>query len=195
MASTAIHIAVAQEWAKKHKVKNLDDFVFGAVAPDLFDKLYGNKNTHYSNLKAGLTLKEYYCNKVNLNSYVKNNNITSDFDKGYFLHLVVDYFFYNKFIDLNYVEKVGTQFKNELYDTYDAVEYFVNVKYKVNYNNFHKEMEYYKNKYEKSLPMKVENQIFKNEEIFDFIDNMAKLDLDKIYNDIKNKSVVKEEVC
>ena len=195
MASTAIHIAIAQEWAKKHKVNNIDDFVFGAVAPDLFDKLYENKNAHYGNLKAGLTLKEYYCKKVNLSSYVEQNEIVSDFNKGYFLHLVVDHFFYTQFIDLDYVEKADNKFKSELYDTYDAVEYFVNVKYNVNYNNSHKEMEYYKNKHEKSLPMKVENQIFTNQEIFDFIDKMAELDLEKIFSDIKNKSVVKEEVC
>ena len=43
--------------------------------------------------------------------------------------------------------------------------------------------------------MKVDKQIFTNQEIFDFIDKMAELDLEKIFSDIKNKSVVKEEVC
>ena len=47
------------------------------------------KETHYSeNGGAGVNLKEF----------LKHNSISTAYMQGYFLHLVVDYLFYNEYI-------------------------------------------------------------------------------------------------
>lgn len=190
MANLTVHIAVAQEWAKAHNIVASDDFIYGAVAPDLLsivDKKDGN--FHYGHNFNSKSLKEYYLNKVDLGYYVCCNGITTDYDLGYFLHLVTDYYFYIKFLNLNDIDKYGDNFKSMLFETYDATLPFVNNFYKVNYDNSHPQLKYVKDKYENAEVGDYKFVLYDNEKIKNFIDEIAHIDLFKLYEEISKTQV------
>ena len=70
MPGYIIHIAVAKEYAKKHKIKNVDDFIKGSIAPDFTND---KSTTHYGKSPA----------YTNLGNYLKENTILTDYDKGF----------------------------------------------------------------------------------------------------------------
>lgn len=43
MAGYVIHLAIGQEYAKRNKINNLEEFLKGCIAPDMQDK----KFSHY----------------------------------------------------------------------------------------------------------------------------------------------------
>mgnify|MGYP005788509345 FL=1 len=122
MPGYVIHIAIAQEYLKKHlKKEEKEEFINGVIAPDL-TKI--KSETHYGKSPA----------YTNLLEFLKNKKIDNSFNKGYFLHLVTDYLFYNYYL---------TSFsKPEIYDDYDMTNEFLISKYDV------------------TLPKKIENQVF-----------------------------------
>ena len=110
MPGFVVHIAIAQEYLKKHKKVFSQDFILGVIEPDFStDK----SKSHYGKSPA----------YTNLGTFLKSNKIESDFDQGYFLHLVTDYLFYN-----HYVENFK---KPQIYDDYDFTNEFLIKKYNV----------------------------------------------------------------
>lgn len=102
MAGYVIHLAVGEEFLRMYpnEIKNYNDFIDGIIYPDLVnDKAL----THYGPKSS----------QVHLDEFFKNSDINNDFNKGYFLHLVTDYLFYNKFL------KVFS--KKDIYDDYDSL--------------------------------------------------------------------------
>ena len=57
-----------------------------------------------------------------MRNYLIKNDIKSDYDKGYFLHLVTDYLFYNKLLECT---------SKEIYNDYDILNKFLIEEYKV----------------------------------------------------------------
>lgn len=110
MPGYVIHIAVAQEYLKKHNMKYSKDFIKGSVAPD-FTK--DKSKTHYGKSPAYTSLK----------NFLLENNIDTDYNQGYFLHLVTDYLFYNK-----YMERIK---KPQIYIDYDCTNKDLIEKYNV----------------------------------------------------------------
>lgn len=110
MPSFTIHIIIANEYYKKNKkeIKNYKEFIDGTIAPDLCtDKI----TSHYE-----------MCNKCNTNInfalFFRDSRVdmSSDFWKGYFLHLVTDHLFYNYYFKQEYNNAID---KNEsLYEDY-----------------------------------------------------------------------------
>lgn len=100
MPGYIMHLAIAQEYLKKHNKKYSQDFILGSLEPDFTTV---KSETHYGKSPAYTNLKEY----------LKNNKINTDFDQGYFLHLVADYLFYNYY--LNELRKP------QIYDDYDIL--------------------------------------------------------------------------
>ena len=98
MPGYVVHIAIAQEYLKKHNMKYSKDFIMGSVAPDFTND---KSKTHYGKSPA----------YTNLKNFLLKNNIDTDYKKGLFLHLVTDYLFYNK-----YITKVE---KPQIYNDYD----------------------------------------------------------------------------
>ena len=110
MPGYVVHIAIAQEYLKKHNKNYSQDFVLGSIAPDFeSDK----SKSHYGKSPA----------YTSLSNFLKTNIPTSDFEQGYFLHLVTDYLFYNY-----YVENFR---KPQIYDDYDFTNDFLIKKYDV----------------------------------------------------------------
>ena len=88
MAGYVIHLAVAEEYLKKHKERQeeYNEFINGVIFPDsIKDKL----TTHYGE-KSSVS---------NLYEFLKVNKIETSFKRGYFLHILTDYLFYNKYVD------------------------------------------------------------------------------------------------
>lgn len=156
MPGHVIHIAVAKEYLRKHKkAENEEQFIEGVISPDLTDD---KSKTHYGP----------YSSKTNLKEFLKENNIDTSFKRGYFLHLVTDYLFYNKYLDI--CTKV-------IYHDYDVTNRELIQKYNV------------------QIPEKIKDEVFFNdgepkllskELIIKFINEVSKLDLDKIEEEIKN---------
>lgn len=113
MPGFVIHIATANEYIRKHKneIKNKEEFIQGCIYPDMTTK-EGKKQTHFGKSSAGTVLR----------NFLKEVNIDTDYNKGYFLHLVTDYIFYNKI--LPYTSK-------EIYNDYDILNKYLMHKYNV----------------------------------------------------------------
>lgn len=158
MAGYIIHLAVGEEYLKNHpnEIKDKNSFFSGIISPDgVKDKTI----THYGPSSS----------KVNLKNYLEHNNIKTDYDKGYFLHLITDYLFYNKFI------KVLS--KKILHEDYDYL------------NKDLKEL------FNVEIPSKIENRIYYKEGIpkildlnstITFIKNTAKYNLNDIKTSVLN---------
>ena len=110
MPGFVVHIAIAQEYLRKHKKVFSENFILGSIEPDFTtDK----SKTHYGKSPAYVSLKKY----------LENNKVNTDFDRGYFLHLVTDYLFYNY-----YVKEIK---KPQIYDDYDFTNKALIEKYNV----------------------------------------------------------------
>ena len=158
MAGYVLHLAIGEEFIRLHpnEVKDYDAFIEGIIAPDgVADKSL----THYGPRSS----------MVNLKSFFEERDIKKDFDKGYFLHLVTDYLFYNKFL-----EKFSKKGIHEEYDVINA------------------ELE---NEFKVKIPKKIKDRVFYKEgktEILDlqniikFIKDVAKYDLEGIKTAVIN---------
>lgn len=110
MPGYVVHLAIAQEYLKKHKVNYSEDFIKGSIYPDFTSD---KSKSHYGTSPA----------YTSLNEFLKSNTIDTDFDKGRFLHLVTDYLFYNHYLDR--LEKP------QIYNDYDYTNQFLMEKYNV----------------------------------------------------------------
>lgn len=102
MAGYVIHLAVGEEYLKIHpnEINNYDEFIDGIIYPD---SVTDKSLTHYGPKSS----------QVNLRNFFSDRDIDNDFNKGYFIHLVTDYLFYNKFL------KVFS--KKYIYNDYDIL--------------------------------------------------------------------------
>lgn len=112
MPGFVIHIAVAEEYIRKHndEIKDEKELITGVLAPDLISKINKNvskSDTHYG--KWGGRDIKIDLHKFLLDSKVDMNN---DYWKGYFLHLLTDKEFY-----LNYFKEETKRLWNNN-DTY-----------------------------------------------------------------------------
>ena len=124
MPGYVIHLAIAQEYLRKHNKKKSEDFILGSIEPDFTtDKA----KTHYGKSPAYTNLKEY----------LENNKIDDDFKQGYFLHLVTDYLFYNYY--LNEIRKP------QIYEDYDVTNKNLIEKYKIDLPEKVKDKIFFKN--------------------------------------------------
>lgn len=101
MAGYVIHLAVAEAYIKKHPqdIQDYNNFIKGVIAPD---NVSDKSITHYGEKSS----------KANLKNFLEKNKINDDYYKGYFLHLVTDYLFYNKFLEY---------FSKDIYNDYDIL--------------------------------------------------------------------------
>ena len=153
MAGYVIHLAVGEEYLRIHPgdINDYNEFIEGIIYPD---SVTDKSLTHYGPKSS----------QVNLKKFFNDRDIEDDFNKGYFIHLVTDYLFYNKFL------KVFS--KKYIYTDYDILN---------------KELE---NKFQVKVPEKVKDKVFYKtgetkilnlEDTIEFIKSTAKHNL----NDIK----------
>lgn len=195
MANIAVHLAVAQEWAKKHNVENMDDFLWGSVAPDILGKLGDRYAAHYtdvSKFSSDDDLPSRLQPTEGVEEFVAENGVNSDYDKGYLLHLIVDNAYYGEFLKLERLSKFSDTYsgvKPYLYQTYDATLDFVNKKYGVIYENSHEEMSGIRQRYGECA-IDEEPTLYSCDELAEFIEKMSNLDLEEY---VKNLQFKEEE--
>lgn len=128
MPGFIIHIAIGERYINKHEkeIKNKNEFMNGIIAPDLdekMDQITNNKmETHYKMVSNNENhFKEFFQDK--------NVDINKDFWKGYFLHLLTDYYFYNNQFkeETNLITQNGDGF----YKDYDCLNYELIEKYNI----------------------------------------------------------------
>lgn len=155
MPGFVIHLSVANKYLETNNIENKHDFYEGIIAPDLTDD---KTKTHYGKGSS----------ETNLQEYLNENEIETSFDKGYFLHLITDYLFYNRYLK---------DFSKKIYDDYDILNKYLMEKYKV------------------ILPEKIKNYVFfkegelsllDRESIVEFIDNFSRIDLLEVKKEIQS---------
>lgn len=117
MASYAIHLAISELYLKKHSDENYEDFITGTIdVDDTEDRI----KSHYTGNTDKSNLKRFLTQKVLLDNYVKANSIQTSYDRGYFLHLLTDYYFYNGYFNEEWI--INTEYpefkRSEFYKIY-----------------------------------------------------------------------------
>lgn len=135
MPSVITHITIAKRFLEKHSnlIKNVQDFLDGNVLPDLAsDKAV----SHCGVRKEMLDIVKYNAEKVNPDKFVATHDMTSDLNKGQFLHLYVDNQYYNVFLG-EYLKRQtsGMQVSNDMYEVTCRDEVYLRVKYRVEYTD------------------------------------------------------------
>ena len=125
MASIVIHMCVASEINKQIKVKNYNEFLLGAIAPDISRVVGWSRDlSHFIDSKQNIY--------PDMNKFLEKygNKLDNDFILGYFVHLYTDYLWFKYFIrDIKYKGLItlrdGTKidydentFRKYLYDDY-----------------------------------------------------------------------------
>ena len=153
MPSFTIHLAVAKKYLEKHKEEDEIEFYNGVIEPDLKNK----ETSHFGK----------YSSCPDLNKYCKEVGLNSSYNRGYFLHLLTDDLFYNRFLQ---------QFSEKIYDDYDKINQALIEKYNL------------------KIPEKIKDKVkFKegNTQILDF-EKVCKF-IDTVGNiELKNYTIQKE---
>lgn len=159
MPGYVIHLAVGHEYLRKNKKEMSNDFLVGNIAPDLVSD---KSKSHYGKSPA----------YTNLNNFLENNEIKTDYDLGIFLHLITDYLFYNKYLD-----KLE---KPQIYKDYDCTNKEIINKYNVKVIDEVKDKIFFK----EGTP-----KVFTLELIYKLIDEVSSLDLRRVIEEIKKNDV------
>ena len=129
MPSFNIHLAVAKRYLDKHNdVKDTKAFYKGSIAPDFVDD---KSISHYTaKRRESINYSTFLLKKVILNDYLKDNDVTNDYEKGVFLHLVADKIFFSNFFDIDMLNNCITEdFLKNLYYSYDLLNDYLNDNY------------------------------------------------------------------
>ena len=160
MAGYVIHLAVAEEYKKNYPsdIDNYEKFINGIKYPD---SVKDKSLTHFGPKSS----------KVNLKAFFTEKDILDSFNKGYFLHLVTDYLFYNKYLEL---------FSKEIYNDYDILNNNLVKRYNIKITEDIKDKVFFK---------EGKTKILKESEVIKFIESTAKYRLE----DIKEKVLSNDE--
>lgn len=159
MPGYVIHLAVGKVYSQNNKIDDLENFQKGIIAPDMEED---KAKSHYGP----------YSSSPGLDKFINEKCIEDSFNEGYFLHLLTDYYFYNKFLD---------EWKPGIYDDYDKLNEEIIKKYGI------------------ELPEQIKDKInFKDgeltildeEKIYKFIDTVGKVNIrDTITKKEKNTKI------
>ena len=187
MPGFTIHLAIANEYAKKNKekVKNMNEFLEGTIAPDyifLTNQDISKNITHYGKWGDWTTNdQEIYFDKFLEDKKV---DLQTDYWKGYFLHLLADYYFGKKYF---YEEmKKAKENNDKFYNDYDCTNKELIEKYNIKIIDKIK-------KYMSCIEEKP--KYLKIDKVNKFIENMANLNLEEQVDIIKKygtKQLVKK---
>lgn len=155
MPGYVIHLSVAEEYLKKHdKNENYLEFIEGVIFPD---SVTDKSLTHYGPSSS----------QVNLYNFLKEHELNDSFTRGYFLHLLTDYLFYNKYINF---------FSKDIYNDYDILNKKLIKKYDVKLPDKVKKYVFFKEN--------MELKILSYSLIETFIKDVSDMNMDKLVIEI-----------
>ncbi|MCM1404486.1 MAG: hypothetical protein NC133_03240 [Prevotella sp.] len=134
MPSQMTHLAVAKRYLAKHgkTIRDVQSFLDGNVLPDL--------NPNKAESHCGIRTEKYDVvklnrEKVNPEKFAATHDLHDDLNKGIYLHLYVDYQYYNVFL-LDYFKKVvDDQESVDMYETTRRDDAYLVKKYGVAYHD------------------------------------------------------------
>ena len=167
MPGFIIHIAVGKQYLNKHKgqIKDTKEFMKGIIAPDL--------NSEMTEVEKDKSKSHYgvwnYCNAItNIDKFLIDPkvDIKNDYWKGYFMHLLTDFYFYN--IDFYDEYQQMIKDKNKFYYDYDCLNGPLRKQYSINPDKIQSLSVYMNILEEKPKYLKLEKVIKFIEKISDF---------------------------
>lgn len=160
MPGYVIHLAVAEEYLKKNtdKKEDYNKFIEGVIAPD---DVEDKSLTHYGKTSS----------KTNLYEYLKENKVNTSYDRGYFLHLLTDYLFYNKYLEY---------FSKDIYNDYDILNSYLIPKYNIKIPEKVKNRASFKKGATKILSEKLVDKIINEISDYDIDDTIMQIKEDPI---------------
>lgn len=180
MPAFTIHIAIAEEYMKKHEreIQSTEQFLKGTIAPDWDEHakqaIKNKSKSHYGKW-------DEVSNIIDITKFLEDETVdlNQDYWKGYLLHLVTDHYFAN-IVFKTELEQIQNNQDNFYYDYYCLNEQIIQ-RYKIPILD---ELEQYMN------PIEGKPKYLKIEKVIRFIEEMSSINLEKV---IKKKQMNKEE--
>lgn len=177
MACLSLHLAIAKNYLKQQKNLNYEEVIKGTLYPDAASD---NDKTHYTEKNRGNDNVSHVRGKVNLYAFLEEHPKLTDFEFGWFLHLVTDYLFFQECFTTEYLlSKSYEEFCKELYHAYDCVNLYMEEKYNITKEDFKD----YPSEYYPGIPY--EDCILPKEMVDNFIKRVSSIDLEKYIVKIK----------
>ncbi len=190
MASFSMHLAIAKLYLKDHPEENEEKFIEGTLEPDMVPSIEKGR-THYG-------LHAAWSNPA---KYLQENDkkIENSHKRGYFLHLVTDYLFYHKLIDIDKIldkskmEKVLNGNTTDVLAKQSLDEWVKNQRNDFSVLEEEIEERYQLKEYINKLPDKVkrvmtcingELKVFDRDSLFEFLEDISQIDLDKMTEEL-----------
>ena len=184
MASLMIHLIIADKYCKRNSKVDSFEFIHGSIAPDI---LNNKRSSHYvEDIDTPNTYTEAVAGGVGLVKFCKVNAMLGDYVKGYFMHLLTDYIFYEQYLTklkkYKLIENGDYYYvKNIMYDEFDRLNDYLTQKYSdIDTEILPPEAR----KVTKLIP-----DIIAADEVEKVMDYCASLDLDKLYEKIRNNNL------
>lgn len=181
MPGFQIHIAIGKRYLNKHTdIKEEEKFLNGIIAPDFVED---KTKSHYTKKAPKDNLKEYLKSKVDLDAFLRENKVETDYEKGIFLHLLTDKLFFTEFFSDNYLNNVEYKtFCKDLYTSYDDTNKYIEEKYNIQFNKsiqkkIRENIQY--SKKEKKMNDEKGVNILPIEELDKFIEYVSSIDIEK----------------
>lgn len=188
MPGIHIHLAIAKEYLKRHpEIKNEELFYEGNVAPDFSED---KKKSHYTVPTSKENLIEYLKNKVHIYPFLKKTTLDTDYKKGLFLHLITDKLFFTEFLDKQYLSKnTYSNYINDLYYSYELSNPTIIKHYQLSMEKWNNRIEENIEKMKKirGIVEKKKTNILNIDDLNQFIEQMASLNLEKEVEKYKNQ--------
>jgi len=129
MPSHQIHLAIAKRYIEKHEVEDKEAFIEGSIAPDFVKP---KEISHYTIPTSKEDLLEHLKAKVDINRFLKENKIETDYDKGVLLHLITDKIFFTEFFSEEFLKSTNYhEFTEDLYTSYGKMNGYLEEKYHI----------------------------------------------------------------
>ena len=177
MASSTIHLAVAKTYLKQHPNLNQEKVLAGTLYTD---SIKDKERLHYSEKDRGPNLVTLLKTKVNLYRFLLDHEHRTDFEEGWFLHLVTDYLFFEECFTKEYLSSHRfPEFHKDLYDAYDCLSQYITEKYHLTKEDY----QAYPNLYFPTHPY--QPCLFTKEQIDAFIARVASISLEDYSKKVK----------
>ncbi len=129
MPSHQIHLAIAKKYIEKHEVEDKEAFIEGSIAPDFVKP---KEISHYTIPSSKEDLYEHLKAKVDLNRFLRENEIKTDYDKAVLLHLMTDRIFFTEFFSEEFLKHTNYhEFTEDLYTSYSQTNGYLEEKYHI----------------------------------------------------------------